>query len=444
MITASIRAIIWIGGRDMKRNRIVTFVALTLILSFALSMPVSASAAVAQQPQVNAGPAVTVKAAKPTDVMLDVTAKTILPGRSFQLTATVEPSDASQKVTWKSDKPAVAKVSSSGKVTAIKTGTATITCTTKTGAKKAMCVVTVGYDFTGVTYRFYGIGNNAYHGDSALTSCINDLNNMMNMYSQAKFSGAGISSDSWYRTNATGAQIRSFLQSMVNNKSITENDVTIFYYSGHGLYSKTKSYRGALCGVDDYSDSSYVKVSEVQSYLDQVPGNVIVILDSCLSGQYIKAKGTTAEAAATAADLAAFNAEWVNSFSTSKAKNYNPNSKALTGSKVKSKYKILAACNSMESSYLAGFDPYNGLPGGSYSFFTLSFWDGGSPYGTPKKMDADTNKDGVVSLKEMCAYTKKDVAALMKQRNKVLKRKDKQTVQAWPSGENFPVMAYLP
>lgn len=58
------------------------------------------------------------------------------------LNAKVSPSDASQKVTWKSDRTSVAKVSASGKITAHKAGTATITAVTSNG-KKASCKVTV-------------------------------------------------------------------------------------------------------------------------------------------------------------------------------------------------------------------------------------------------------------------------------------------------------------
>lgn len=60
-------------------------------------------------------------------------------GYTKQLTASVKPSGAS--VTWKSSNAAIAKVSSSGKVTAVSPGKATITATA--GGVKATCTVTV-------------------------------------------------------------------------------------------------------------------------------------------------------------------------------------------------------------------------------------------------------------------------------------------------------------
>ncbi len=65
-------------------------------------------------------------------------------GESAMLTATVLPSDASNRaVTWSSSVPSVATVSSNGTVTAISAGTATVTVITDDGDYTASCVVTV-------------------------------------------------------------------------------------------------------------------------------------------------------------------------------------------------------------------------------------------------------------------------------------------------------------
>ena len=70
--------------------------------------------------------------------------------RSFQLTATVEPANASDKtVSWASSAPGVATVDKDGNVTAVSKGTATITVTTNDGGKAASCTVTVETDSGG-------------------------------------------------------------------------------------------------------------------------------------------------------------------------------------------------------------------------------------------------------------------------------------------------------
>lgn len=85
-------------------------------------------------------------------VKLNKSKKSLYVTDTYTLKATVSPSNASNKgVKWKSSDKKVATVNSSGKVTAVGKGTATITCTTKDGGYKATCTVTVKkVDVTGV------------------------------------------------------------------------------------------------------------------------------------------------------------------------------------------------------------------------------------------------------------------------------------------------------
>jgi hypothetical protein len=77
-------------------------------------------------------------------VTLDKSSLTLTAGESDTLTATVAPENASDKeVTWSSSDKNVATVDSTGKVTAVAMGTATITATTSDGNKTASCAVTV-------------------------------------------------------------------------------------------------------------------------------------------------------------------------------------------------------------------------------------------------------------------------------------------------------------
>ena len=79
-----------------------------------------------------------------TDVSLDQSSVYLKTGDTVQLTAAVEPANAAnQGLTWTSSSPSVATVDSTGKVTAVGEGTATITVTTADGGYTATCVVTV-------------------------------------------------------------------------------------------------------------------------------------------------------------------------------------------------------------------------------------------------------------------------------------------------------------
>ena len=87
---------------------------------------------------------VTVKEVKVTGVTLNKTSATLEEGKTLTLTATVKPTDATnKKVVWTSSNTAVATVDANGKVTAKSKGEATITVTTEDGNYKATCVITV-------------------------------------------------------------------------------------------------------------------------------------------------------------------------------------------------------------------------------------------------------------------------------------------------------------
>ncbi|WP_455714887.1 Ig-like domain-containing protein [Anaerosporobacter sp.] len=82
---------------------------------------------------------------KVSSVTLNSTSKTLSVGNKFQLKATVAPSNATNKsIKWVSSNTSVAKVSSTGKVTAVGKGTATITATSTDGSKvKATATIKV-------------------------------------------------------------------------------------------------------------------------------------------------------------------------------------------------------------------------------------------------------------------------------------------------------------
>lgn len=87
-----------------------------------------------------------------TGVTLSPTTATVLVGATQQLTPTVAPATATNKtVTYSSSNTAVATVNTSGLITAVAAGSATITVTTQDGAKTATCAVTVNATNVAVT-----------------------------------------------------------------------------------------------------------------------------------------------------------------------------------------------------------------------------------------------------------------------------------------------------
>jgi len=91
---------------------------------------------------------------KVTGVSLNRTTLTLNEGDTEKLTATVNPSNATNKnVTWSSSNSSIVSVDSNGNIKALKPGTATITVTTKDGNHKATCQVVVNsYTITFTPY----------------------------------------------------------------------------------------------------------------------------------------------------------------------------------------------------------------------------------------------------------------------------------------------------
>ena len=87
-----------------------------------------------------------------SSVSLSQTTVEMLIGETVQLTATILPSNASDKsVTWTSSKQSVAAISNNGLITAIAEGQSTITASA--GGKSASCLVTVSKGVVAVTSK---------------------------------------------------------------------------------------------------------------------------------------------------------------------------------------------------------------------------------------------------------------------------------------------------
>ena len=93
---------------------------------------------------------------KPQSLDLSVGSKSIVVGKTTQVTATVKPDGASQEVTFASDNNAVATVDETGKVTGVKAGRAIITVSSKEDPSISQKVTIVVREGTGDDLDFEG------------------------------------------------------------------------------------------------------------------------------------------------------------------------------------------------------------------------------------------------------------------------------------------------
>ncbi len=111
---------------------------------------------------------VTVVYVKVTGVNVSPKSTSVNVGATQQLTAAVEPSNAANKtVKWSSSDTSIAKVDSTGLVTGVSKGTATITVTTEEGGFTAKCSVTA---IPAVIYQAENYTSQGGPGNSVLTS----------------------------------------------------------------------------------------------------------------------------------------------------------------------------------------------------------------------------------------------------------------------------------
>lgn len=222
-----------------------------------------------------------------------------------------------------------------------------------------------------------------------LPGCLNDAQGMKNMLGSMK-SPKFRPWDVKLRTNLTAAGILKEIKTCFQRAKA--NDVSVFYYSGHGV-----EYTGALCGVDQ---GGYVSVNQLRTALDAIPGRKVVILDSCYSGRYInKSVGEDIQFVSDKEAAASFNNAVIAAFSSSEKANL-----------ATSKYYVMTACSKYQTSVEASFSN----TGKRVGIFTAMLLEGcgyDEQYDTfYSRMYADTNNSKKLTVHEVFTYAANKVA----------------------------------
>ena len=161
-----------------------------------------------------------------TNISLNATSATMSVGETKQLTATISPSNATNKsVTWSTSNSSVATVSSSGLVTAKNAGSATITCKTNDGSGKyATCDITV----KNATNLVTNISLNA-------TSATMSVGETKQLTATISPSNATNKSVTWSSSNSSVATVSS--SGLVTAKSTGNTTITCKANDGSGKYA---------------------------------------------------------------------------------------------------------------------------------------------------------------------------------------------------------------
>lgn len=294
------------------------------------------------------------------------------------------------------------------------------------------------------TYRALLIGN-TYTGESnELPGCENDVDGMRTMLGRMTATPYSVT----VKKNIRAEEILSSISSTFGNASY--NDVSLFYYSGHGANSlgadgNPTSYHAALVGTFQ----TYVSIARLKTELDKIPGKKVIIIDACHSGQFIARGGTVTQVSSSA-----FNSQVVNLFANDDQLSGDVSRTAVVlaadGSELlseeapefidragetnfaKSGYYVITACRSEEKSVSTGYDSNgDGKIDRYFGLFTYGLCYGNgwnlARNSAISSLNADLNKDSKVTLYEAYVYAK--VMAQSHNPN--------QTAQIWPENSAF-------
>jgi hypothetical protein len=154
-------------------------------------------------------------------------------------------------------------------------------------------------------------------------------------------------------------------------KNSKDNDINIFYFTGHSLNGWNKKPVGLVLGRDDKQQYTFYPWKDLAKELAKYKGKIVVILETC-HAEVFYSQGV---AKLSAAD--------------------------------KKRFSCIFSCGSNETSKAGSISkmPYLFSNGYSYGIFTyalgegLGFWNG--------KIKADSNNDGKVTVQELYTYASK-------------------------------------
>ena len=212
--------------------------------------------------------------ANPMGINLDKTSVSLSLGESIILKATVSPKNANPNITWVSSDKDIATVTPVGVVKGIKAGKATITVNTVNG-KTAKCTVTVEKP---PTYRALLIGNDKYAVSSKRQAGTDDLFLLGNALSVSQIYGGKYEKIEKAIDLSKDAMEQKIME--LRHWGIGSNDITLFFFSGHGGDMRTDV---GLGGIDEKG----LPVTRLKELLDVIPGKKIVILSCCYAGRAI-------------------------------------------------------------------------------------------------------------------------------------------------------------
>ena len=230
-----------------------------------------------------------------------------------------------------------------------------------------------------------------YSVDYSIPDGLNDLDNTVydGIDMETTFQSLGFTGE--HKQNSTRAEILEDINARADLEVTSEDDVTLFYFSGHGSTDGELSY---LYPYLSGGTPGAISSTELMAALAEVPGQKVIILDICNSGGFVPDTGYDVdglpESYTGAVFPAAFFQSWDRFFSQEDIASMYPS------------IHVISAAGMDELSYES-----DSIRNGYYTYYLLKAlgYAHGSNTVDEDAVAADGNGDGYVTLSELYGTT---------------------------------------
>ncbi len=400
---------------NARRYRVTMLASLLFLLSLALCVSSQSEGAMIGEIVVNASSGI--------DLLTGYTAQLYplaVPDKSFDaLDVMGDAAITNPQFVFYSSDPSVAMVDSTGTITGVGDGSATINISDTTGRlRSAQCLVTVQDRDPIYTAVLFAASNYEVPVNSIDSAFIESAKSFEEFLNKTQYAGR-----IFPVYDFTRADVEAWFDEMErwnDELHLTDYDATLIYIATHGMGDP----QGNGLGFITIEANEYITYQELKNGLDRVNGVVTVIADSCFSG------GLIAEEHFELGDylrrIFSAGSEWHNeTFTTS-------------GPMLEGKYKVLTATSYDET----GLAWPNGLMYTSYIFL----WDFSIPTAPTPSWQSLYGTNEYVTLNDVYQFTVSNTQRFVQwvhsYENNENFTYDIRT-QVWPENSNYPLF-YFP
>ncbi len=315
------------------------------------------------------------------------------------------PEDASdQRLRYIVADPRIASVSRDGVLRGLQAGETTLTVANVRGNVSASVGVTVTPAVR--KYRALLVSEEDYpfEENTVRTGSATSMRAIASLLETARFEDASFVANS--RENLSKAELIAEIRSCF--RSATPQDVSFLYITCHGSYTGGMSFL-------ELSDGSSISARDLERELRNIPGTIVVLIDSCGSGGAI---GAASECANFAQGITG----------------------AFSGAAIRgSKYKVIASAGLDQDSYRLALNA-DANAGVMATVFARALCDGAGwdiDRDAPGTMGADQNYDGSITLNELYQYMYSRVNWYLEIASNLTGETYRQSVQVYPEGDPF-------